>query len=60
MSEVIENHATTKLPRSLFERTFMSEPIENHVISKLFTVDLNQRQYISIVITLDVTVSQVE
>ena len=28
--------------RSLYERTFMREPIENHVISKLFNVDLNK------------------
>ena len=28
--------------RSLYERTFMSEPIENHAISKLSNVDLNK------------------
>ena len=28
--------------RHLYERTFMSEPVENHVISKLSNVDLNK------------------
>ena len=35
MSEVIESHATSKLFRGLYKRTFMSEPIKNHAISKL-------------------------
>ena len=35
MSDVIENHATSKLPRGLYERAFMSERIEKHAISKL-------------------------
>ena len=29
LSEVIENHATSKLPGGLYERTLMSKPIEN-------------------------------
>ena len=44
MSEVIENRVTSKLPRGLNERTFMSEPIENHAISKLTTAHINNHQ----------------
>ena len=40
----IGHRATTKLPGCRYERTFMSEPIENHAISKLSTVDLNNHQ----------------
>ena len=44
MSEVIENHATSKLPRCLYEKTFISESIENRAISKLSNVHLNNHQ----------------
>ena len=35
VSELIENHATSKLSRYIYERTFISEIIENHVTSNL-------------------------
>ena len=35
VSELIKNHATSKLSRYIYERTFMSEVIENHVTSNL-------------------------
>ena len=44
MNEVIENHATSKLPRGLCERLFMSGPIENNVTAKLPNVLLNNHQ----------------
>ena len=33
MIKIIENHATSELPRGLYERTLVSEPIENYGIS---------------------------
>lgn len=38
------DRTSSKLTRCLNERTFMSEPIENHAISKLSNVPLNNHQ----------------